>query len=173
MTLAVRAPIRRWTELLLRINDSPRRTALAYAVGVFIGFSPVLGLQTVLALAVAFLFGLNRPAIVLGAYTNLPWFIGPYYALTTAAAAKVLGVQLPPGFARQFGALVDRSPFGGQFWAELGSFLAPLAWPFAAGSLTGATLLGLLAFLLARPGIEAGRRRLGLPGHPRAVRQVP
>ncbi len=164
--------IRQWMESLLHVHDSPRRTALAYAVGVFIGFSPVLGLQTVLALAVAFLFGLNRPAVVLGAYTNLPWFIGPYYALTTAAAASVLGVQMPPDFARQLGALFGRSPFGGQFWAELGSLLSPLAWPYAAGSLTGATLLGLLAFLLARPAIEAGRRRLGLSVHPRAVREV-
>ena len=100
---------RKWTESLLHTHDSPRRTALAYAVGVALGFSPFFGLHTVLALLVAFLFNLNRVAIVVGAYTNLPWFVAPYYTLTTVAAAEWLGVRLPPHFARQLRTLFDLS----------------------------------------------------------------
>lgn len=152
--------IRRWTESLLHVHDSPRRTAFAYALGVFIGFSPVLGLHTLVALAVAFLFGLNRVAVILGVYTNLPWFIGPYYALTTASAAKAFGAELPPDFARQLGGVFKHAPLTGPFWADLGALVAPLAWPFVLGSLAGAAVLGVLAYLAARPSIEAGRRRL-------------
>jgi len=94
-----RSLVRRWLESLLHIHDSPRRTAAAFAVGVFFSFSPALGLHTVLALAVAFLFNLNRVAVILGVCANLPWFIAPYYTLTTMAAARALGVQLPPAFA--------------------------------------------------------------------------
>ena len=42
------ARFKRWLEQLLHTHDTPHRTALAYAVGVFFGFSPVLGLHTVL-----------------------------------------------------------------------------------------------------------------------------
>ena len=162
-----RSLVRKWLESLLHIHDSPRRTAAAYAVGVFFAFSPVLGFHTLLALVVAFLFNLNRVAVILGVYTNLPWFIAPYYTLTTMAASEALGVALPPQFARQFGAVFERSPLSREFWAEMGTLVAPLVWPFTLGSLVGAVVLGGLAFVVARPFIEAGRKHLHLHGHPR------
>ncbi|PYR60956.1 MAG: hypothetical protein DMF85_03510 [Acidobacteria bacterium] len=45
---------RRWLEQLLHTHDTPQRTAAAYALGVFFGFSPLLGLHTVLGLVFAF-----------------------------------------------------------------------------------------------------------------------
>ncbi len=40
----VRFPrVRVWLEQLLHTHDTPQRTAFAYALGVFLGFSPVLG----------------------------------------------------------------------------------------------------------------------------------
>ena len=160
-----RSLVRKWLESLLHIHDSPRRTAAAYAVGVFFAFSPLLGLHTVLALIVAFVFNLNRVAVILGVYTNLPWFIAPYYTLTTMAASEALGVALPPQFARQFGAVFDRSPLSREFWAAMGTLVAPLVWPFTLGSLVGAVVLGGVAFVVARPFIVAGRKHLHLHGH--------
>jgi hypothetical protein len=160
-----RSLVRKWLQSLLHIHDSPRRTAAAYAVGVFFSFSPVLGLHTVLALLVAFLFKLNRVAVILGVCTNLPWFIAPYYTLTTVAAAELLGVKLPPQFSHQLRAVFDLSPLSGEFWAALGTLLSPLVWPFAMGSLAGAVVLGAAAFVIARPFIEAGRKHLHLHGH--------
>ena len=49
-----RSLIRRWLSALLHIQDTPQRTAAAFALGVFFGFSPFLGLHTVMALALAF-----------------------------------------------------------------------------------------------------------------------
>ena len=160
-----RSLVRKWLESLLHIHDSPRRTAAAFAVGVFFSFSPLLGLHTVLALLVAFLFSLNRVAVVLGVCANLPWFIGPYYALTTMAASRALGVATPPHFAGQLAAVFDRSPLGRDFWAAMGTLVAPLVWPFTLGSLVGAMALGAVAFVIARPSIEAGRKHLHLHGH--------
>ncbi len=51
MIAITRALVRKWLESLLHIHDTPQRTALAVAVGVFIGFSPFLGLHTIIALA--------------------------------------------------------------------------------------------------------------------------
>jgi hypothetical protein len=160
-----RSLVRRWLESLLHIHDSPRRTAAAYAVGVFFGFSPLLGLHTVLGLLVAFVFNLNRVAVILGVYSNLPWFIAPYYTLTTVAAAEVLGVRLPPHFAHQLRVLFERSILTREFWAGLATLLSPLVWPFTLGSLVGSALLAGAAFVIARPFIEAGRKHLHRHGH--------
>jgi hypothetical protein len=51
---------------LLNLNDTPERIAFAFAIGVFLAFSPLLGLHTFLGLTLAFLFGLNRVAVLVG-----------------------------------------------------------------------------------------------------------
>jgi uncharacterized protein (DUF2062 family) len=153
-----RAAIRRWMEALLHIADSPRRTAAAYAVGVLIGFSPLIGLHTVLAIAVAFLCRLNRIAVLLGAYTNLPWIMAPWYAATTALGARVLGTKLPPEFDARLGQLFELSLFQAQFWHETGTLLRPLVWPYMLGSTIGALLLAGIAYELALGFVIARRR---------------
>ena len=85
------ARTRRWLEQLLHTHDTPQRTAAAYALGVFFGFSPVLGLHTVLGIAAAFIFNLNRLAVVLGIYSNLPWILPAYYTSGHAGGSR------PPG----------------------------------------------------------------------------
>ncbi|MFX9081388.1 DUF2062 domain-containing protein, partial [Acinetobacter baumannii] len=44
-----RAALRR----LLALDDPPERTALAFSIGVFIAFSPFLGLHTIMATLIA------------------------------------------------------------------------------------------------------------------------
>jgi uncharacterized protein (DUF2062 family) len=99
MIYVTKALVRKWVTLLLHTHDSPRRTAAAFALGVFWGFSPLIGLHTVLAVLLAFTMGLNRLAAIAGAYVNLPWFYAPYYTLATVVGAKVLGVPLLAPFA--------------------------------------------------------------------------
>ena len=48
------ALVRRWLDTLLHIDDTPERTAAAFALGVFFGFSPFLGFHTMLAIVFAF-----------------------------------------------------------------------------------------------------------------------
>src|SRR6476659_8714589 len=151
------ARFKRWLEQLLHTHDTPHRTALAYAVGVFFGFSPVLGLHTVLGLAIAFLFGLNRLAVILGIYSNLPWILPAYYSLTTLLGAAILGVSVPPGLMNELtSALSDAS------WADfrhLAHALTPLLWGYALGSTIGALVLALLASRVSVTALLAHRRR--------------
>src|SRR5581483_5193544 len=100
-----RSLVRRWLDALLHIHDTPERTAAAFALGVFLGFSPFLGLHTLLGILFAFLLNFNRVAVLLGVYSNLPWFIGPYYALVTMAGARITGHHPPPGFKSRLGML--------------------------------------------------------------------
>src|SRR3954465_11343241 len=149
---------RRWLEQLLLTPDTPERTAVAYAVGVFFGFSPFLGLHTILGLVVAFAFNLNRVAVLLGVYSNLPWILPAYYTLATMLGATILNVDVPPGLLKDFrDALTDAS--WGQF-RSLAKTLTPLLWSYALGSLIGAIALGVVAYQASLTMIMAHRRRL-------------
>ena len=149
---------RRWLEQLLHTHDTPERTAVAYAVGVFFGFSPLLGLHTVLGLIVAFLFNLNRVAVLLGIYSNLPWILPAYYTLATMAGAAILRVNVPPGVIKELRAALD-----GVSWGEfrtLAKALTPMLWAYAVGSTIGALALAGVAYRVALTMIVAHRRRL-------------
>jgi uncharacterized protein (DUF2062 family) len=76
---------------VLHFDDPPGRLALALAVGVFISCTPFYGLQTVLSVLVATLFGLNKAATVTGTWLNLPWFTPFVYS-----AALAIGGRLVP-----------------------------------------------------------------------------
>jgi uncharacterized protein (DUF2062 family) len=76
---------------LLHLDDPPPRIALALAVGVFVGCTPLWGVQTLLSLAIAIVFRLNRAATVTGTWLNLPWFAPLVYG----AALKVGTLVLP------------------------------------------------------------------------------
>ena len=149
---------RRWLEQLLHTHDTPQRTAAAYALGVFFGFSPLLGLHTVLGLVFAFALNLNRVAVLLGIYSNLPWILPAYYTLATLVGAFILRVRVPPRLLHELtSALTDAS--WGQF-RRLVHVLAPLGWAYVLGSTIGATILGLIAYRIALAMIVAHRRHL-------------
>jgi uncharacterized protein (DUF2062 family) len=153
-----RTLVRRWRDALLHIDDSPKRTAAAFALGVFCGFSPFLGLHTVLALAVAFALNLNRVATLLGVYANLPWIIAPYYTLSTMAGAALLRTRLPPDFGAELARLFALSIFTREFWAHVTSLMSPLLWPYLVGSSLAAALLALAAYPLALAFIVSRQR---------------
>jgi uncharacterized protein (DUF2062 family) len=153
-----RALVRRWLDALLHIDDTPERTASAFALGVFFGFSPFLGFHTLLGILFAFLLNLNRVAVLLGVYSNLPWVIAPYYTFVTVAGTRMTGHRVPPAFKAQLGALFEHSLFETEFWEHLITLLKPLLWPYAVGSTLGAVLLAALAYPLALAFVTSRRR---------------
>jgi uncharacterized protein (DUF2062 family) len=153
-----RGIIRRWLDTLLHIEDTPERTAAAFALGVFFGFSPFLGLHTLLGVVFAFLLNLNRVAVLLGIYSNLPWIIGPYYAFATMAGAMITRTRVPPGFRGHLATLFELSVFQGEFWKQLITILKPLVWPYTVGSLLGAIVLAAIAYPLALAFVTSRRR---------------
>jgi uncharacterized protein (DUF2062 family) len=150
--------IRRWLDQLLHTHDTPQRTAAAYALGVFFGFSPFLGLHTILGLVLAFALNLNRVAVLLGIYSNLPWILPAYYTLATVLGAAILRVQVPPGLLNELStALADVS------WVNFRSLahaLSPLFWGFGLGSLIGCSILAVIAYRVALAMVIAHRRHL-------------
>jgi uncharacterized protein (DUF2062 family) len=159
----VRATVKKWLDKLLHTHDTPPRTAAAFAVGVFFGFSPFLGLHTVLGLACAFAFGLNRVAVLLGIYSNLPWILPGYYAVATLLGALLLGTEVPPGLLGEMSAAL-----GSASWRDLRNLapgLAPLVGAYALGSTLGAIGLAIVAYRLSLAMIVAHRRHVANAHH--------
>jgi uncharacterized protein (DUF2062 family) len=158
------ARARKWLDQLLHTHDTPERTAAAYAVGVFFGFSPFLGLHTLLGLVVAFTFNLNRVAVLLGVYSNLPWILPAYYTLSTTLGAAILQYHVPPGFWKDLrDAMTDAS------WGEFRTFartLTPYLWAYALGSMIGAVALAIIAYRASLTMIVAHRRHLAAARSP-------
>jgi len=131
---------------LLHIGDTPERTALAYSIGVFLGFSPFLGFHTLGGLAIAFLFGLNRVAILLGVWTNTPWWIVPFYMVATWVGMWVTGFWVDWATLKEIFHLgLNKGFMGSDFWRSIASQSGFLL-SFGIGSLILCTLLGFLAY---------------------------
>ena len=127
-------------------------------MGVLFGFSPLLGLHTILALIFAFALRLNRVAVLLGVYSNLPWIIAPYYAIATLVGAAILGTDVPPDLLGRLRGFVT-----GHEWSAVGPLmkeLAPFAWSYTVGSTLGAVVLSITAYYLALGMITTRRRHL-------------
>lgn len=67
--------------------------ATAFAIGVFIGMSPLLGLHTILGLFAAWLLRLNRLITLIGVFITNPWTIVPIYSFGTWFGAKITGMN--------------------------------------------------------------------------------
>ena len=128
---------------VLHLRESPQRTALAFAIGVFIAFSPVYGLHTVMVLLCAWALGLNFLALMVGAFLNNPWTLVPILGASYWVGALLLGRSDSPSFDWHdvsFGAIYEQvmpyaMPFilGGLVLSLLGAALAyPLAYYFVA-----------------------------------------
>lgn len=60
---------------LLRRNDPPIKSALATAIGVFVGCMPIYGLHTLIVALLALLFRMNFIYLWLGTHISLPMFV--------------------------------------------------------------------------------------------------
>ncbi|MFO0707639.1 MAG: DUF2062 domain-containing protein [Nitrospira sp.] len=121
---------------ILHLQEPPHRTALAFALGVFIAFCPAYGFHMILVGLFTWLFRLNFLALLAGALINNPWTLVPILGATYWSGALLLGRTEVPTFDWQ-----DLS-FAGLYQEVL-----PYAGPFALGGL----VLSLIGALLAYP----------------------
>ena len=132
---------------LLAIDDPPERTALAFSIGVFIAFSPFLGLHTIAATLVAFLFRFHKIAIFAGTFLNNPFLtLVPIIIASYALGALLLGqpMRIP-----EEGIELIKNPrlLTGDYYRELFGHSWHLIKPFT----LGATVLSVVCSLAAYP----------------------
>ncbi len=141
----------RTSRVLLRIEGSPSRVAFAFALGVFIAFTPILGIHTWIGLGLAIVFRLNKVAVLIGVWTNNPWTVGPMLTAGTLVGCSLLGVS-PASVSR-----IDWSLHGSAFYASLFAGVRPLLLPYVVGNLVLGIAAGVVTFFVLRA-ILARRR---------------
>ena len=82
----------------VRSKSSPEIMARGLGIGVFVGFTPTLGFQTVTAIFVAALFKGNKFLSAIGAGITNPITIPFFYAGTYKVGAAILGNPIDPNF---------------------------------------------------------------------------
>ena len=145
---------------LLAIDDPPERTALAFSVGAFIAFSPFLGLHTIMATLIAFVFRFNKVAIYSGTFlNNPPLTLVPIIIASYAVGAVLLGRpwRIPPE-----GVELLKHPH--LLTADYYRRLFVQSWnvvePFALGGMVLSVVCSLIAYPLTLRALRAyGRRK--------------
>lgn len=140
----LRKPFRR----LLALDDPPERTALAFSIGVFIAFSPFLGLHTIAATLVAFLFRFNKIAIYSGTFINNPFLtLAPIIVASYAIGAFLLGRPLRISDA---GMALLREPhlLTPDYYRRLFRESWDIVWPFTVGAMALSVICSLIAYPL-------------------------
>jgi len=151
----LRAAFRR----LLAIDDPPERTALAFSIGVFIAFSPFLGLHTIMATFIAFVFKFNKIAIYTGTFlNNPPLTLVPIIIASYAVGAFFLGkpLEIP---AEGLELLKNPHLFSGDYYRRLFVESLTILEPFALGGMILSVVCSVLAYPLTLRALRAYRRR--------------
>jgi uncharacterized protein (DUF2062 family) len=137
---------RRMVARLAALGDSPSRTAAAFALGVFLSFSPFLGLQIAIGMAAAVALRLSKIAVFIGLNANLPWIMIPWYVVTTAVAATVLGLPGAADMSDRLGQVFEQPFYKAAFWHRVAELLGPYFWSFLIGPTAGAMVLGIASY---------------------------
>jgi uncharacterized protein (DUF2062 family) len=87
------APLVRTYERFLKIRGQPREIALGFALGLFVGMTPFIGLHTVMAISLAALLKWNKiSAAVAVWFTNAA--TAPFiYGITYIVGARIAGIK--------------------------------------------------------------------------------
>ncbi len=154
-------PVFRW---LIRLRGSPQAIAGGFSLGLFIAFTPTIGIQIFLAFFLATALNVNRPAAVLAVWLTNPVTIPAIFSLNYLLGSLIWeGPSVPVASRRLFELASQLTTF--DLWAitdqlsavaELGmDIIVPLILgSIIAGALSATlsyvVLFRLLTFLFAR-----------------------
>ncbi len=128
--------LRQRLKQVLHLQETPHRTALAFAIGAFIAFAPHYMFHTASALLCAWAFRLNYVAIMLGSLINNPWTLIPILAASLYTGLFLMGES--PTMTLEWSQLTVDNLF---------EMLRPYLLPF----LVGACALAVISALVAYP----------------------
>ncbi len=154
---------------ILHADDTPHRIALGVGLATFIGFLPIIGIQTLVALAVAAVLRANKAVClpfvwITNAFTFVPiywvcWKLGSAIMQTGGSAAE----QLVAGKITRMKEMLAASGIGGffrfEFWRQLGSLMAELGIELWLGCGLVGLVAGVALYLATRWGVVAYRAR--------------
>ncbi len=155
--------LRRAFRSLLNVEDPPERTALAFAVGTFIAFSPLLGLHVIVASLLLPFWRLNKTALFAGVFLTNPWTIAPSVATAWGIGRWIISsppVELPQA---SFSNMMTAG-----FWQVIASQW-PQLLPFAVGAMIMSVCCSLVSYAVMLYSLRAYRRKFAKDISPEAT----
>ena len=124
---------------VLHLRETPHRTALAFALGVFIAFAPHYLFHTASVVFCAWAFRLNFLALFLGSLINNPWTLIPILAASLYTGMLLMGAS--SSVTIEWGQMRVDNIF---------DMLSPYLIPFLVGACTLALVGSLIAYPVMR-----------------------
>jgi uncharacterized protein (DUF2062 family) len=150
----MREKVSRFLRRLLTLDDTPERIAQAFALGVFLAFSPLVGLHLFIGFMLAFFFGLNRFALLVGIFINNPCTLLPIYAAGTYLGGLLIGFPNRPSLPSFEWQALWRS----DYWLQLAGQWHILK-PMVVGSFVLSAFLSAFSYIAALYLIRQRRAR--------------
>lgn len=132
---------------ILAVKEPPRKVAAAFAIGIFVGMSPLLGFHTLLGIFLAWQLKLNKLVTLVGVYVTNPWTIVPIYTFGTWVGTKILGVE----------GIIPAMNWSHMTLKILLDDFKHLLIPFIVGSMVTGTVAALLGYFLIYGAIKRNR----------------
>jgi hypothetical protein len=145
---------------VLHVDDTPHRIALSLGIAIFVTWTPTIGLQMVLAFALASLCRANKFVGVPFVWISNPFTFIPIYLPNYLLGSVLLGGQYST--SRFLDAISRASEFQGGWWPRVQAWwvaIGPIFLPLAIGSLIIGGILGTIAYFVSFYGIRAYRQR--------------
>lgn len=159
-----RQGLRRMAQRLGTLRASPHEIALGCALGAFVSITPLLGVQTILAVLMALLLRASVPAAIIGTFVGNPVSWPFIWVSTYFMGLHMVGLEGsfdPIAVHRNvmllWGALLEPSP---QLLDVTASLLWPLLWPMLAGSLPIGLLAAAVVYYISRSVVRGWRLRI-------------
>ncbi|MFI3272083.1 MAG: DUF2062 domain-containing protein [Pseudomonadota bacterium] len=131
---------------LMRQSGSPHYISMGMAVGVFVGFLPIIPFQSVVALSLAFIFRGSKVAAFLGTWVSNPVNMIPFY-----------------GFLYWFGSFFWKTDIALNYNDLSLAYMIEQGIGLVAVMVLGGVILGIpagiIAYILTFRGIRAYRKR--------------
>jgi uncharacterized protein (DUF2062 family) len=121
---------------IIHLKDSPNRLASAFALGVFIAFTPTIGLHTISCLFLAWMFRLSKLVVLTAAFINNPWTVVPLYGFCLWFGIKITGSDVSAPHIAWNDLTVTNAYL----------VLKPYLWPFITGTLVVGAFAAIIAY---------------------------
>lgn len=126
------------------LNDTPHRLALGVAIGIFVTWTPTIGFQMVLVVALSWLFGANKLVGVPFVWLSNPATLIPVYGPNYLIGCWVLG-HSPDGWEKILNAILCKGDFYDRI-LEWYSVTSSIFWELWVGSLIVGLVLGVMSY---------------------------
>ena len=139
---------------VLGVNDTPHRIALGVAVGMFIAWTPTVGVQMGLTVVVCALVGANKVVGLPWVWISNPATMLPIYYWNYRLGRLVLGGRWPP---LRLGKVMKTPGWWQKFWILLEETVV-VGWPLWLGSVIVAAATAVPTYFVIRWAVITYRR---------------